>query len=131
MRSCPIEVGHIPIEHALELRLVKDEQVVKAFLSYAPQEALADRIGSGDVIGCVKKLNRACRSHPSETRSKFAIVITNKILRCLPIRRGFSQLLRHPGIGRRPCDTDMDYPSGLERDDETCEKRPKEEIRDL
>ena len=34
MRSCLVEVRHILIEDALELLLVKDQQVVEAFLSY-------------------------------------------------------------------------------------------------
>jgi hypothetical protein len=32
MGSCPVEVGHIPIEHALELLLAKDKQVEKRML---------------------------------------------------------------------------------------------------
>ena len=46
MGSCLVEVGDIGIEHTLELPLLQDQQVVQAFLPYAPQEALADRIGS-------------------------------------------------------------------------------------
>ena len=47
MGSCLVEVGHIGIEHAMELPLMQNQQVVQTFLPYAPQEALADRIGSG------------------------------------------------------------------------------------
>ena len=50
MRSSPIEVGDIAIEHALELFLLNNQQMIQAFLSDAPQEALADRIGSWSVI---------------------------------------------------------------------------------
>src|SRR5690242_10096576 len=46
MGSCPVEVPHIVIEHALELLFMEDQQMVEAFLSDAPQEALADRISS-------------------------------------------------------------------------------------
>jgi hypothetical protein len=49
MRSCLVEVGDIAIEHALELFLLQDQQVVQAFLSHTSQEALADSIGSGSV----------------------------------------------------------------------------------
>jgi hypothetical protein len=54
----------------------------------------------------------------------------------LPIWRGFSKLLRHPGIAKGSSDPDMDHPSSLELDDEereerwfprlpwACEKRP-------
>ena len=77
MRSRPIEVGHIPLEHALELLLTKDKQVVKACLPHTPQEAFADRIGSGSVRRGVENLNRARCRHTSETRPKFVIVITD------------------------------------------------------
>jgi len=39
------------MEHAVELLLLKDHQVIEAFLPHAPHEALADRIGSGCMIG--------------------------------------------------------------------------------
>jgi hypothetical protein len=50
MRSCLVEVRHIRIEDALELPLMKDQQVVEAFLPHTPQKAFADRIRSGSVI---------------------------------------------------------------------------------
>jgi len=90
MRSCPVEVRHIHIEHALELLLVEDEQVIKACLPHTPQEAFADRIGSGSVIRCFKNLNSTRCRHTSETGPKFTIVITDQVLWCLPIRRGLS-----------------------------------------
>src|SRR5258708_12916951 len=109
MWSCPIEVSHILIEHALELLLVEDQQVVKAFLPHTPQEAFADRIGSWSVIGCFENLNHTRCSHTSKARPKFAIVITNQIRRCMPIRSSFSELLRHPGICGSSCHTPLDH----------------------
>ncbi len=131
MGSGPIKVRTIPIEHALELLLVKDQQVVETFLSHTSQEAFANRIGSGSVKRRVKKLNRTRCRHPGETGPKFVIVIADQILRCLPKGRGFSELLGHPGISRGTSDSDMDHPSGLEFDEEEREERSKEEIRDL
>ncbi len=78
--------------------------------------------------GCFENLNRTGCGHTSETGPKFTIVIMNQILRCLPIRRGFSELLGDPGIGRGPCDADMDHPPCLELDEEEGEERSKEEI---
>jgi hypothetical protein len=40
MGSCLIEVGHIRIEHALELLLMQDQQMVQAFLSDAPARSV-------------------------------------------------------------------------------------------
>ena len=115
MRSCLVEVRYIRIEDALELSIMKDQQMVEAFLPHTPQEALTDRIGSGSVIRSLENLDATCRRHPDETGSKLAVVIMNQILGCLPIRGGFSQLLGHPGIGRRSCHADMDHSSCLER----------------
>src|SRR5260370_14813788 len=96
MGSCQIEVCYIPIEHTLELLLVEDEQVVKAILTDTPQEASAKRIGAGSVIRCSKQFNGTRRRYSGKTGSKLAIVIADQIFRRLPIRGGFSQLLRAP-----------------------------------
>ena len=111
MGSCPIEVGDIGIEHALELLLIQDQQVVQAFLSDAPQKAFANGIGSGSVTRGLEKLDATGRCHSAETGSILAVVITDQILGCLPIRGRFPELLRYPGVGRSSCHDDMDPPS--------------------
>ena len=131
MRPGSVEIVHIGVEHSVELLLLQDEQMIEALAPHAPQKALADGIGSGSVIRGVENLNRTHCGHTSETGPKFPIVITDQMLRHLPKWRGFAQLLRHPGIGRRPCGADMDHPSGLEFDNEEREERSKEEIRHL
>jgi hypothetical protein len=100
-------------------------------LSHTPQEAFADRIGSRSMIRCFEKLNSTRSRHTSETGPKCALVLTDQILRYLPIGRGFSQLLRHPGIGWSSYHSNLDHPSCFERDDEKCEERSKEEISHL
>jgi hypothetical protein len=102
MRSGQVEVCHILIEHALKLLLVKDQQVVKAFLSDTSGEAFADRIDAWCMKGRFEDLNGTRCRHPSKIWSKCAIMIAHQILRRLPIRGGFSEVLRNSGIGRRP-----------------------------
>src|SRR5260370_11514296 len=131
MRSCPIEVRHILIEHALELLLMEDLQMVKAFLPHTPHKAFADGVRSWRVIRRFENLNGTRYRYSSEAGPKFAIIITNQILRCLPIRRGFPKLLRNPRIGRRSCHTRVDHAPRFEFDDDEREERSKEEIRDL
>ena len=80
MRSCLVEVPPIGIEHALELPIVEDEEMVQALLSDAPQIAFTDRISSGSVIGRFKNLAATGPRHPLETGSKLAVVIPNEIL---------------------------------------------------
>jgi len=91
------------------LLLAVDQQVVQAFLSDAPHIALADGIGSGCMNRRCKDLDTARFRHPSKARPKLALMITNQILRCLPKRGGFSELLRDPGIGWRSGHADVDH----------------------
>src|SRR5215467_1847493 len=98
MWSCLVKVGDIGIEHALELLLVEDEEMVQAFLLHTSQEAFTDGIGSRSVMRRFENLYAACRRYPSKARPELAVVITNEIFRCLPIRSRFSELLNHPGI---------------------------------
>ena len=109
MRSCPVEVHHILIEYALQLLLAEDQQMVKALLSYTPQEAFAERIGLWRMIGRFEDLNRTRCRHVSKARPKFAIIITNQILWRLSKWCGFSELLRDPRVGRRSCHAYVDH----------------------
>jgi hypothetical protein len=62
MRPCLVEVGHIGPEHTLKLLLLKDQQVIEAFLTNTPHEALADGICSGCMIGRFEQLD-ACAGY--------------------------------------------------------------------
>jgi hypothetical protein len=106
------------MEHALELLLAEDQQVVQACLSDAPQIAFADGIGSWCMNGDFEHLNPTGGRHASKARPKRALVLTNQIRGCLPIWGRFSELLRHPGIGQGSCHADMDHPSRLQFDEE-------------
>ena len=63
-----------------------------------------------------------------ERGPEFAIVITNEIFRRLPIGGCFSQLLRHPSIGRRARHAHMDHPSRFQFSYEEGKERPKEQV---
>jgi hypothetical protein len=86
MRPRLVEVHHIRIEHALELLLMQNQQMIQAFLPHTSQEALTDRIGSWRTIGRFEDLDAASCGYASKARSELAVVITNQILRSLPIR---------------------------------------------
>ena len=109
MRSSPIEVGDIAIEHALELFLMQDQQVVQAFLSDAPQKAFANGIGSWRMNRRFEQLDATGHRHSAETGSILAVVITDQILGGLSIGGGFSKLLCHPSISWRSCHAHMDH----------------------
>ena len=74
------------MEHAVELLLLKDHQVIEAFLPHAPHEALADRIGSGCMIGRFPYLDAAGCGHARETGPQCVVVLANQVLGCVPIR---------------------------------------------
>ncbi len=131
MWPCLVEIGHIGIEHALELLLVEDEEMVQAFLPHISQKAFTDSIGSWGMNRRFEDLDCARFRYTSKTRPELAIVITNQILRRLPIRRRFSQLLCRPGIGRRACHANMDDLASFQFDDEEGKEGAKEEIGDL
>jgi hypothetical protein len=109
MGSSLVEVSHIRLEHTVELPLMEDQQMIETLLPDAPQEPFAEGIGSWCMDGCFEKLDITGRRPSAETGSKFAVVITDEIFGGLPKRSGFSQLLRHPGIGRRASDADVDH----------------------
>src|SRR5215469_11818082 len=103
MRSCLIEIRDVRMEDALELLLLKDQQMIQTFLSDTPQKTLADGIGSWGKNRRFEDLDRARFHHTSKTRPKLPVVTTNEILGRLSIGCSFSQVLRHPGIGWRAC----------------------------
>jgi hypothetical protein len=104
MRSCLVEVRHIGIEDPLELLLIQDEQMIKAFTPDTAQKAFTDRIGPWRVVGRFQDLDATGLGNPSEAYPKLAIVITDEILRTDTKSGGLPQLLRSPGIGRRASD---------------------------
>src|SRR5215470_6000372 len=111
-----------------------DEQVIEAFMSYTAEEALTDGIGSRSVNRRFKQLDATGPRHSAETGSILPVVIIDQILRSLPIRGRFSQLLGHPGISWRSwrcVDSDMDHSSCLELDEEEGKERPKEKVSHL
>jgi hypothetical protein len=83
--------------------------MTEALTSHTAEEALTDGIGSRGVIRCSKSLNVTCSSKPRETHPKFAIVITDEVLRSCSIGCGCSKLLRGPRVGGRSCDAYVHY----------------------
>ena len=51
MRSSPVEVGNVLLDHAVKVTLVQEENVIQAFAAYAPQKAFTDGIGFGSANG--------------------------------------------------------------------------------
>ena len=130
MRPGSVEVHHICVEHALELFLMQDEQMIETPPSHATQEALADGIGLRSRIWSFEHLDMTGLGNSIEGHPKLAIVITDEVLRSHSIGCGFSKLLCRPRVSGRLCDAHVDHLPGVQFDDEESEERVEEEIGD-
>ncbi len=113
-----VEVERIRIEHSVKLLLMEDKQVIETFATHTPEKALTDGIGSWSVIRCCENLDATRVCNPSEVHPKLAIIIPDEVFRSLSVGRGFTQLMRYPGVGRRSCDAHMDHFARVQFDDE-------------
>ena len=130
MRPCSVEVVHIGVEHALELLLMQDEQMIEALTPYTAEEALTDGIRARGVIWRFEHLNVTRIGNPSEAHTKLAVVITDEVLRPHTKGGGFPKLLCSPSVSGISCYADMDHFARVQFDDEESEQRVEEEIRD-
>ena len=125
-----VEVVQIRVEHALELLLIQDEQMIEALTSHTAKESLTDGIGARSVKRSFENLDATGLGNPREGHPKLAIVITDKILRPHTKGGGFPKLLCCPSIGGRSCDADVDHFARVQFDDEEGEQRTEEKICD-
>ena len=130
LRPGSVEVVHIGVEHALELLLMQDEQMVEALTSDTTEEALADRIRSRGMIRRFENLDATRLGNLREGHSKLTIVITDEVLRSHTIGGGFPKLLRGPSIRRRSCDAFVNHSARVQFDNEEGKQRAEEEIGD-
>src|SRR5262249_43198898 len=103
MRPGSVELVHIRVEHALELLLMEDQQMIEALTPDTAQEAPTDSIGSRGVIRRCEHLNATRLSYPRKAHPKLAVVVSNEILRSHAIGSGLPKLLRSPSVGRSSC----------------------------
>jgi hypothetical protein len=81
MRPGSVEVVPIRVEHAVELLLLQDEQMIEALTPYTSQESLTDGIRARGVRRRFENLNVTRLRNPSEAHPKLAVVITDEVLR--------------------------------------------------
>lgn len=126
-----IEILHIVLEHAIDMVLMEDEDVIKTFAPHTSKKAFTYSVCTWGMIGSSEDLDRARRCSPGESRSELSIVIVHEILGYLPIRRGFPKLLGYPGISRKLREGHMDDFARFQLDDEEGKQRAEEGIGDL
>src|SRR5260370_201002 len=102
MWSSLIEIDDRGFEKPGKLLLMQDEEVIQTFSPHAPQKTFTDGISAARVrYGVRSTLMLLVAATRARIRPEFAIIIPNQVFGCLPIRRRFAQLVRHPKIGRR------------------------------
>jgi hypothetical protein len=86
-----VAVVHICVEHAVELLLMEDEQMIEALTSHTAEKALTDGIGARGIIRRFEHLDVTRSSNPREAHPKLAIIITDEVLRSCAIGSGLPQ----------------------------------------
>src|SRR2546430_5835823 len=104
--------------------------MIETLSTDTPQKPFTDGIRARGEIRSCENLDATRLRNPSEAHPKFAVVITDEVLRPHTIGGGFPQLLCGPGIGRRSCDTHMGDPAGVEFADEEGIQRPEKQVCD-
>ena len=84
-----MHVVDIHVEHAVELLLLEDEQVIEALTPHTAEEALTDGIRLQGVKRSFENLDVTRLRYPRKAHPKFAVVITDEVLRSLSIGGSF------------------------------------------
>jgi hypothetical protein len=80
MRPGSVEVVYICVEHAVELPLLQDEQMIEALTPYTPEKPLTDGIRARGEIRSCENLDVTRLGKPREAHPKLAVVITDEVL---------------------------------------------------
>jgi hypothetical protein len=86
-----IEVLNVGVQHAVELLLMQDKQIIETFAPHTQEKPFTDGIRSRGLIRCGEHCASTCVRNPRETGPKLAIDVPEKLFRFLSKRRGFTQ----------------------------------------
>ncbi len=120
-----IEVLNVGGEHAVELLLMQDEQVIETLASRTSEKPFTDGILSRGVRRGFENLNGTRLRNSREAHPKLAIIITDEVLRPLAIGGGLPELLCGPSVGRTSCDADVDHSTRFQFDNEEANRERK------
>lgn len=93
-----IEVCPVFPNHAMQMQFPQDQDMVETFSPHTAQEPFTDRICLRRTIRRLQNFDGRAHGNPRESFPLFTIAIPNQETRCLAERRGFAQLLGHPGV---------------------------------
>ena len=107
VRSAPVEMSHPVGLHSAEVALAKDQDVIEAFAAEAAEEPLTDRVQVRRRRRDGDHIDTRGDGAVGEAAPELAIVIPNQESRGRIVRRGLSELLGDPGVGRKTRDVDV------------------------
>ena len=100
MRSRAVEICDVLSDDTMEMAFTQNEDMIQAFASHAPNEALANRIGLGCLHWGFKHLYLTVLGDSGKTPPLLLVIISDQKSRSLRIGRGFPDLLGNPHIAR-------------------------------
>jgi hypothetical protein len=128
VRPAGVEIGYVLRQHAPEVPLAEDEQVIDALASDAAEEALADGVCPRRADGRADHLEAACGRDPSERRPVVGVVVVDQEPGSGALRRRLAQLLGDSRVGGGAGDADVDDPPRPQLDDDLREQGPEDEV---
>ena len=94
-------MSHPVGQHSAEVALAKDQDVIEALAAEAAEEPLTDRVQVRRLRRDGDHIDTRGDGGVGEAAPELAIVIPNQESRGRIVRRGLSELLGHPGVGRK------------------------------
>ena len=103
-----IEVGlNILPQYTMQPPFAEYDHVDQALPTPRAQEALADWVQIGRARRALHDFDARPLGHGVESCSKLVIVVSDEVLRSVTVRRGLSESLGRPGVGRAAGDVEV------------------------
>jgi len=98
MRTILVVIGHILLNHSVQLSLSQDQGLIETFPLKAVHKSLAERISPGGSVRGPQFMNSGRSCETREAFSVLAIPIMDQIFRGFPPGGSFAELLSGPRI---------------------------------
>ena len=131
MGASLIEEDHIGLEQPRELLLVKDQEVIQAFSSHAPQKAFTHGIRDGAFGTASEEPSSHSLLQRAQNSGQICDHYPESNILELVHTGSPPAAVRDPGIGRSSCHIHMNDPARLQLNDEESKHWTEEEIHHL
>ncbi len=105
--------------------------MIQAFAANRANKSLTKGVSTRRGDRGLENVDACPLSDCPDVMAVFAVIVAQKEARRLTERRGFSDLLRHPGIRWVAGDTDMYHSPRADLDDNEDKQRAKQQVKDL